>query len=94
MELGKEYIKFLGVIIGKGQIELQPHTDQKILEMPNKLEVLKQIQELLGLLNYARPFIKTLSKLVGPITNKTKKNGAGHFDSEDIKVTIKIKEKK
>lgn len=41
MELGKEFIKFLGIIIGKGQIEIQPHIAQKILEMPNKLEGLK-----------------------------------------------------
>lgn len=92
MELGKEYIKLLGIIIGKGQIELQPHIAQKILDMPNKLEGLEQIQEFLGLLNYARPFIRNLSKLVGPINNKTKKNGSRNFDNEDIKIMIRIKE--
>ncbi|KAH7658023.1 Ribonuclease H protein [Dioscorea alata] len=60
--------------------------------MPDKLEGLKQIQSFLGKLNYARNFIPNLSKLTGPLYNKTKQNGERKFNNEDIKLIQKIKQ--
>jgi ribonuclease HI len=91
MELFKRKISFLGLEIGNGKIELQPHISTKILEFPEKIQTLKQIQAFLGLVNYARKFIPNLSKLVGPLYSKTTKNGQRHFNQEDIKLIKEIK---
>ena len=92
MKLFKQTIGFLGVTIGKGTIDLQPHITRKILEFPDYLENLKQIQSFLGLVNYARPFIKNLSKYTGPLYNKASPKGKRQFNTEDIKLVQKIKE--
>ena len=92
MELCKEYIEYLGVRIGKGKIQLQPHIAQKILEFPDKIEDKKKLQSFLGTLNYARPFIKDLSKIVGPLYSKTTPNGQKYFNQQDIELVKKIKE--
>lgn len=72
MKLGRRKIDFRGVIIGKGEIELHNHIASSILEMLDKLEILKQIQYFLDKLNYARNFTPNLCKLARPIYNKTK----------------------
>ena len=43
MRIGCSKIEFLGVIIGQGHIKFQKHILTSILEMPDKLEELKQI---------------------------------------------------
>ena len=91
MELFKRKISFLGLEIGNGKIELQPHISTKILEFLEKFKNLKQIQAFLGLVNYARKFIPNLSKLVGPLYSKTTKNGQRYFNKEDIRLVKEIK---
>lgn len=93
MTLFKKNIEFLGSEIGNGKIKLQPHISKKILEYPEKFETLKEIQGFLGLLNYARPYIKDLSKLAGPLYSKTRKNGQRFFNQEDIELVKIIKQK-
>lgn len=68
-------IEVLGIIIGQEQIELHKHISTSILEIPDKLDGLKQIQSFLGKLNYARNFISNLSQLAWPLYNKTKQTG-------------------
>ncbi|QVY19168.1 p194 [Agapanthus tungrovirus] len=90
-ELFKEEIDYLGLKINKGKIELQPHISQKILTFDKKtLESKKGLQSYLGLLNYARPFFKDLSKLIKPLYSKTGKNGQSYFNQEDWKLIDKI----
>ncbi|KAH7674058.1 Ribonuclease H protein [Dioscorea alata] len=60
--------------------------------MLDKLEGLKQIQSFLGKLNYTRKFIPNLSKLAGPLYNKTEQNGERKFNTEDIKLVQKLKQ--
>ena len=91
IELLKNNIEFLGAKIGKGTIELQPHITRKILEFPDKIESLKQLQAFLGLVNYARPYIKNLSKYTGPLYNKASPKGNRDFNIEDIKQIQEIK---
>ena len=75
MKLFKTQIEFLGLELENGQIKLQDHIVQKINNFLNKLEDLKTLQIFLGLLNYARPYIKNLSRLGGPLYSKTKNTG-------------------
>ncbi|PIN21535.1 DNA-directed DNA polymerase [Handroanthus impetiginosus] len=53
---------YLGVILSSTVIIFQPHITTKIKELSEKLETLKELQSLLGLLNYGRQFVKNLSK--------------------------------
>lgn len=43
--------------------------------MPDKLEDLKELQQFLGLVNYARPYIKNIGKIAGPLYSKTSLKG-------------------
>ncbi len=61
--------------------------------MPNKLDNTKNLQKILGLVNYARNFIKDLEKLAGPLYFKTGSKGKKHFNIKDIKLVQQIKEK-
>ncbi|PKU66606.1 putative mitochondrial protein [Dendrobium catenatum] len=92
MTLCVQHIEFLGSEIGKGKIKLQPHISKKILEMPDKLEDIKLLRTFLGLLNYARPFIKDLSKYTKPLYNKTSLKGTRTFNREDVLLVQKIKD--
>ncbi|PIN11711.1 DNA-directed DNA polymerase [Handroanthus impetiginosus] len=62
IELEKSEIDYLGIILSSTGIILQPHITTKIKEFPKKLQTLKELRNLLGLLNYGRQFIKNLSK--------------------------------
>ena len=92
MEICKTHISFLGTEIGNGKIRLQPHISQKILSFPDKMEDIKTLRAFLGLLNYARNFIKDLGKYTAPLYNKTSLTGQRKFNTEDIKLVQKIKE--
>ncbi|KAG2621016.1 hypothetical protein PVAP13_3NG192263, partial [Panicum virgatum] len=53
----------------------------------------KNLQEFLGIVNYARNYIENLAKLSGPLYAKLRKNGQKYFNSEDIKFVNAIKDK-
>ena len=71
---------------------MQDHIVQKINNFPDKFEDLKTLQRFLRLLNYARLYIKNLSRLTEPLYSKTKDVGQRYFNQEDIKLVKKIKE--
>nr|CAY56550.1 P194 protein [Rice tungro bacilliform virus] len=84
-------VEYLGVEIKEGKISLQPHIVEKIKKFDkSKLSTLKGLQAYLGLLNYARGYIKDLSKLVGPLYKKTGKSGQRTFNKEDWNIIFKI----
>ena len=58
LKLFKTQIELLRLELEDGQIKLQDHIVQKINNFPEKLKDLKTLQSFLGLLNYARPYIK------------------------------------
>nr|KYP64477.1 Putative polyprotein [Cajanus cajan] len=56
------------------------------------MEDVKTLRAFLGLLNYARTFIKDLGKYTAPLYNKTSLTGQRKFNSEDVKLVKQIKE--
>ena len=92
MQLFQQTIEFLEVIIGNGKILLQQHISKKILIFPDKIEERKKLQKFLGLLNYARSFIKNLSRIAGPLFSKVGNRGQKYFNQEDIKLVKTLKE--
>jgi hypothetical protein len=53
----------------------------------------KTLQQILGIVNYARNYIENLAKLAGPMYAKLRKNRQKHFNSEDIKL-VRIKKER
>ena len=92
MQLFQYTIEFLAVIIGDGKILLQPHILEKILTFPDKIEETKKLHKFLELLNYARPFIKNLSRIGCPLFSKVGSKGHRYFNQEDIKLVKSLKE--
>ena len=92
MQLFQHTIEFLGVIIGNGKILLQPYISEKILTFLDKIEETKELQKFIGLLNYARPFIKNLSRIAGPLFSKVGSKGHQYFNQEDIKLVKTLKD--
>jgi hypothetical protein len=92
MELFKPHIKFLGAEIGEGKIKLQDHISKKILDFEEKILNTEELQKFLGLVNYARAYIKDIGKVIRPLYSKTNLKGQKHFNIEDIKQVKKVEE--
>ena len=75
MEICKEKINFLDHEVGEGKNYLQDHIVKKILQFPDVMNDKKTLQQFLGIVNYARNYIKNLAKLAGPLYAKLKKMG-------------------
>ena len=87
----RKNIEFLGVEIGDGHIKLQPHIARKVLDTPAIRDV-KSLQQVIGLAIYARPFIKKLEKIVGPLYSKLGGTRVKQFNIEDDKQVENVKQ--
>ncbi|KAJ9552353.1 hypothetical protein OSB04_016398 [Centaurea solstitialis] len=62
------------------------------IQMPSDFMVDDVIlQKFLGLINYARPFIKNLGKISGPLYAKNSPNVQKYFNQEDVKLVQQLK---
>ena len=75
-------IEFLGLIIDSEGIELHNHILEKIKDFPEKLTDRKQLQRFLGILNYAKGFIKNLAELRKPLRKLTSEKQRFEFTKE------------
>ena len=80
--VGESKIEFLGLIIDYEGIELQDHILEKIRDFPEKLTERKQLQRFLGILNYAKGFIKNLVDLRKPLRKLTSEKQRFEFTKE------------
>ena len=71
-EFHVEEVKYLGLIIAKGKIMMDPAKIAAIVEWKTPRNV-KDIQSFLGFANFYRRFIKGFSQLAGPLTALTHK---------------------
>jgi Reverse transcriptase (RNA-dependent DNA polymerase) len=69
-EFEKEEMKYLGMIIGKGQVRMDPAKVAAIANWPTPKNK-KEVQKFLGFTNYYRHFIKDFSKIAKPLTSLT-----------------------
>ena len=72
-EIFKNKIEYLGYIIDKDGLQLQNHIVSKIVNFKEKLENKKEVQQFLGIINYASEHIKDLPQLRKPLQELTKK---------------------
>ena len=72
MKIGLDEIDFLGLHIKQGFIIPQPHIAEKISQFPDQLSTRKQIQQFLGIINYAADHVQDLSKMTSQISKQRK----------------------
>lgn len=68
-----EEVDFLGYIVGKNGLGMDPAKVETILKWPIPASV-KAVQSFLGFANFYRRFVRDYSRLVSPMTALTKKN--------------------
>ena len=71
-EFMKTEIKFLGLIVGRNGLEVNPAKVEVLKSWP-KPKTLTEVRSFMGLLQFFRRFIKDFSKVSAPLTNLTKK---------------------
>jgi hypothetical protein len=70
---GKEQVEYLGHIISKKGVKVDPKKTRAITEWPKPKNISK-LKGFLGLAGYYRRFIKNYAHLTAPLTNLLKKN--------------------
>ena len=69
----KEEVEYLGVIVGKGQVKMDPVKVQAITDWPIP-DNLTELRSFLGFGNYYKDFIPNYSRITRPLHDATKKN--------------------
>ena len=82
----QEEVSFLGHIVGKGKLRMDPVKIKAILEWEPPTKV-TELRSFLGLVNYYRRFIKGYSAISTPLTNLLKK-GRGRTWSQECQHAI------
>jgi hypothetical protein len=65
--LHKSEVEYLGLIVGHGQVKMDPTKISAISDWPTP-KTKKQVQAFLGFANFYRRFIKDFSKIAKPLT--------------------------
>ena len=66
-------IDFLGYAVKNGIARIDPTKISGLRDWPCTLRSVKEVQQVLGVLGYQRPFIRDFAKLARPLTSLTKK---------------------
>ena len=74
-------VDYLGMIIGHGQVRMDPAKIFAIQNWPTPKTV-KQVQSFLGFANFYCGFIKNFSKIALPLTTLTKKDATWHWTTD------------
>ena len=81
-EIFKNKIEYLGYIIDSEGVQLQEHIATKIKNFKETLENKKEVQQFLGIINYASDYIKDLPKLRKSLQELIKKNKKFDWEQE------------
>ncbi len=75
-EFHVQEVSFLGFIVSKGHIQMDPAKTQAVRDWPRPTSA-KQVQRFLGFSNFYRSFIRNFSAIAAPLTALTRKNIKG-----------------
>jgi RNase H-like domain found in reverse transcriptase/Reverse transcriptase (RNA-dependent DNA polymerase)/Retroviral aspartyl protease len=70
----QESIDYLGIVVTKGTIWIDPTKQDGLAAWPCQLTSVKQVRSTLGVLGYQRPFIHGFAQLARPLTQLLKKD--------------------
>ncbi|CAL5414830.1 unnamed protein product [Camellia sinensis] len=94
MKIAAVQMDFLGSTIGQGEIKLQAHIITKVANFSEEtLKETKGLRSWLGLLNYARSYIKDLGRMLSPLYSKVSPKGERRLNSQDWNLIREIKRK-
>ena len=88
----REEVEYLGVIVGKGRVKMDPVKVKGITEWPTPTKV-KELRSFLGFGNYYKDFISDYSCIARPLHELTKKNVQWHWDKPQITAFETLKDK-
>ncbi len=69
----KDKVDYLGVVISRERIHINPVKVKGLKNWPQQLSTLKQVRSTLGILGYQWPFIPGFAHIAHPLTNLLKK---------------------
>jgi RNase H-like domain found in reverse transcriptase/Reverse transcriptase (RNA-dependent DNA polymerase) len=78
----QESIDYLGIVVTKGTIQIDPTKQNRLAAWPCRLTSVKQVRSTLGVLGYQRPFIPGFAQLVRPLTQLLKKDKKFEWTTE------------
>jgi hypothetical protein len=87
----QEEVEYLGVIVGRGQVKMDPVKVQGIAEWPIPTN-LRELRSFLGFGNYYKDFIQAYSQITCPLHNLTKKDVTWNWDKSAHKAFTNLKE--
>src|SRR6266576_4538536 len=70
----KHHIKYLGILLENGTVQLDPSKISGLREWPTNLKYVKEVRSTLGVLGYQRAFITGFSHIAKPLTELLQKN--------------------
>jgi hypothetical protein len=70
----KKEVEYLGVIVGNGQVKMDPVKVKGITDWPVPTKV-KELRSFLGFGNYYKDFVPNYSQMARPLHDLTKKTG-------------------
>ncbi len=92
-EFHVQEVSFLGFIVSKGHIQMDPAKTQAVRDWPRPTSA-KQVQRFLGFSNFYRRFIRNFSAIAAPLTALTRKNVKGfQWTEEAEKALCKLKDR-
>ena len=86
---GKEELHYLGHVVGKEGIKVDPRKIETVAKWHRPLEV-GQLRSFLGLCNYFRRFIHGYSTLVAPLTSLTREARLSSFGLRIVSVLLRV----
>jgi Reverse transcriptase (RNA-dependent DNA polymerase)/RNase H-like domain found in reverse transcriptase len=78
----QESIDYLGIVVTKGMIRIDPTKQNRLAAWPCRLTSVKQVRSTLGVLGYQRPFIPGFAQLARPLTQLLKKDKKFEWTTE------------
>jgi RNase H-like domain found in reverse transcriptase/Reverse transcriptase (RNA-dependent DNA polymerase)/Integrase zinc binding domain len=86
----QESIDYLGIVVSKGTVRIDPTKQNGLAAWPRKLTSVKQVRSTLGVLGYQRPFIPRFAHLARPLTQLLKKEKKFEWMDECTKALDKL----
>jgi hypothetical protein len=87
----KKEVEYLGVIVGKGQVKMDPIKVKGITDWPTPTN-LSELRSFLGFGNYYKDFIPDYSRITRPLHDLTKKGVQWHWDDSEQHMFQLLKE--
>jgi RNase H-like domain found in reverse transcriptase/Reverse transcriptase (RNA-dependent DNA polymerase) len=86
----QESIDYLGIVVSKGTVQIDPTKQNGLAVWPRKLTSVKQVRSMLGVLGYQRPFIPRFVHLARPLTQLLRKEKKFKWTDECTKALDKL----